>query len=128
MILAGLLVRPDTVALGLVTGMVYGILAVGLVLVYRSSKIINFAHGEIGAFGAALLGVSTTQWHVPYWFAFALALLASSAIGAASEVVVIRRLRSAPLLLSVIATLGLGQLISIFSSLINRSVGSGITY
>ena len=42
--------------LGLITGMTYGILAVGLVLIYRSNRVINFAHGEIGAFGAALLG------------------------------------------------------------------------
>src|SRR6266496_1326556 len=49
--------------------MVYGILAVGLVLVYRSTRIINFAHGQIGAFGAALLGVAVVSWHVPYWVA-----------------------------------------------------------
>ena len=38
--------------------MTYGLLAVGLVLVYRSNRIINFAHGEIGAFGAAVFGVA----------------------------------------------------------------------
>ncbi|MHB8463993.1 MAG: ABC transporter permease subunit [Acidimicrobiales bacterium] len=124
----GFHISGAVVALGLVTGMVYGILAVGLVLVYRSSKIINFAHGEIGAFGAALLAVAVTKWHVPYWFAFVLALSAAAAIGAASEIVVIRRLRTAPLVLSVIATLGLGQVISLFSSLVDHSVGSGITY
>jgi ABC-type branched-subunit amino acid transport system ATPase component/ABC-type branched-subunit amino acid transport system permease subunit len=116
------------IALGVVTGMVYGILAVGLVLVYRSSRIINFAHGEIGAFGAALLGVATTKWGVPYWLAFVLAVSVAAGIGGASEVVVIRRLRSAPIVLTAIVTLGLGEIISVFSSLVDRSVGSGITF
>src|SRR5580704_13972080 len=124
----GFHVTGAVIVLGLVTGMVYGILAVGLVLVFRSSRIINFAHGEIGAFGAALLGVAVTKWHVPYWFAFVLALAAAGALGAASEIVVIRRLRAAPLVLSVIATLGLGQIISTFSTLVDQSVGSGIAY
>ena len=46
------------IVLGAIIGMTYGLLAVGLVLVYRSNRIINFAHGEIGAFGAAVFGVA----------------------------------------------------------------------
>src|SRR5437588_1137479 len=126
--IAGFHVSGAVVALGLVTGMVYGVLAVGLVLVYRTSRIINFAYGEIGAFGAALLGVATVQWHIPYWAAFAVALAASAAVGAASEVVVVRRLTAAPLVITVVATLGLGQLISIVSSIINHTATAGVTY
>ena len=44
------------VVLGAIIGMTYGLLAVGLVLVYRTNRIINFAHGEVGAFGAAVFG------------------------------------------------------------------------
>ena len=47
---------PDRIVLGLFTGLTYGLLAVGLVLVYRSSRFVNFAHGAIGVFGAAVLG------------------------------------------------------------------------
>src|SRR5205823_1176218 len=43
------------IVLGVTTGLPYGLLAVGLVLVYRTNRIINFAHGAIGAFGAAIL-------------------------------------------------------------------------
>src|SRR4029077_12328375 len=100
MTIFGFHVSGDVIVLGLVTGMVYGILAVGLVLVYRATRIINFAHGEIGAFGAALLGVAVTKGHVAYWFAFVFAIAVSAAIGAASEIVVIRRLRTAPLVVS----------------------------
>ncbi len=48
--------------LGLFTGLIYGLLAVGLVLVFRASRFINFAQGAIGVFGAAILGVLVTQF------------------------------------------------------------------
>jgi ABC-type branched-subunit amino acid transport system ATPase component/branched-subunit amino acid ABC-type transport system permease component len=126
--IAGFHIAGDMLVLGLVTGMTYGILAAGLVLVYRSSRIINFAYGDIGAFGAALLGVATTKWGVTYWLAFVIALGAAGAIGAASEVVVIRRLKAAPLVVTVIATLGLGQVISIVSSIVDNGIGAGTSY
>ena len=49
---AGFEISGPVLALGAITGMIYGVLAVGLVLVYRSNRLINFAHGEIGAFAA----------------------------------------------------------------------------
>lgn len=128
MTIAGFHIAGDVVALGLVTGMAYGVLAAGLVLIYRSSRIINFAHGDIGAFGAALVGVATQKWGWPYWLAFVVALAASGAVGAAADVVVIRRLAAAPLVISVIATLGLGQVVSIFSTIIDSQVQAGTSY
>ena len=47
--------------LGPIIGLTYGLLAVGLVLVYRTNRIINFAHGQIGAFGAAFFGIAVVQ-------------------------------------------------------------------
>ena len=111
--------------LGLITGMTYGILAVGLVLIFRSNRIINFAHGEIGAFAAAVLGVTVTRWHVPYWVAFPGALLIAGAVGGLSEVVVIRRLRNAPPVMSIVATLGLAQFLLLFSLVINSQASAG---
>ena len=126
--LFGMDVGGDVLALGAITGLVYGILGVGLVLVYRSNRVINFAHGEIGAFGAAFLGAVTVNHVLPYWLAFALALLISASIAAASDAVIIRRLRDAPVLVSVIATLGLGQTLQILAGIVNETVGSGVTY
>jgi ABC-type branched-subunit amino acid transport system ATPase component/ABC-type branched-subunit amino acid transport system permease subunit len=108
--------------------MLYGLLGVGLVLVYRSSRIINFAYGDIGVFGAALLGVAVRKWGVPYWIAFFFALIGAAGVGAASEVLVVRRLRAAPLVITVIATLGLGQVISILSAIVDSNVANGQTY
>jgi len=111
--------------LGLITGMTYGILAVGLVLIYRSNRIINFAHGEIGAFAAAVLGVTVTRWHVPYWVAFPVALIIAGAVGGLSEVVVIRRLRNAPPVMSIVGTLGLAQFLLLFSLVVNNQASAG---
>src|SRR5262249_21464331 len=68
--LAGIDISPALLALGAITGMTYGILAVGLILVYRANKVINFAHGEIGAFGAAVCGVLVVRSGLPFWVAF----------------------------------------------------------
>src|SRR5438105_1554872 len=75
----------SVVLLGAIIGLTYGLLAVGLVLIYRTNRIINFAHGQIGAFGAAFFGVAAVQWHVPYWLAFPLAMAVSGVTGAAAE-------------------------------------------
>ena len=116
------------IVLGMIIGMTYGLLAVGLVLVYRTNRIINFAHGEIGAFAAAFFGIAVVRWHIPYWVAFVPSLAAAAGVGALAEVVVVRRLRRAPLVMSVVATLGVGQFLVLFAFAINGQAGAGAAY
>lgn len=116
------------VILGAITGMTYGLLAAGLVLIYRTSRIINFAHGQIGAFGAAVLGMVVSKYGVPYWISFPLAVVASALAGMVAEAAVVRRLRSAPRLVSVVATLGFGQFLLLFAAAINSTITSGATF
>ena len=78
------------VILGTIIGITYGLLGVGLVLVYRTNRIVNFAHGEIGAFAASFFGIAVTRWHVPYWVAFPVGLAVGGAVGALAETAVIR--------------------------------------
>ena len=113
------------VLLGIIIGLTYGLLGVGLVLIYRSNRIINFAHGELGAFGAALFALAVVKWHIPYWVAFPLALAGTGAAGAVVETAVVRRLRHAPRLMSVVATLGVGQFLLTFASVINIEASAG---
>jgi ABC-type branched-subunit amino acid transport system ATPase component/ABC-type branched-subunit amino acid transport system permease subunit len=124
----GLEISSGLVALGLITGMTYGILAVGIVLVYRSNRVVNFAHGEIGALGAAVCGLLVVRWSVPYWIALLAAIAASAACGAATEVAVVRRLRKAPRLMSLVATLGVAQFLLAFSALLNNEARSASTF
>ncbi len=116
---------PAVLVLGTIIGMTYGILAVGLVLIYRSSKIINFAHGQIGAFGAAVLGLAVTKWDVPYWVMFPVAVALSGSIAALIEVGIIRRLRDAPKLMSMVATLGASEVLLLLAVLINGEAAAG---
>lgn len=114
--------------LGVVIGMTYGLLAVGLVLIFRISGIINFAHGQIGAFAAAAFGLAVVQWGIPYWVAFPLALALAGLTGAATETAVVRRLRKAPRIMSVVATLGVGQFLVFFGMAINAQASAGSQY
>jgi ABC-type branched-subunit amino acid transport system ATPase component/ABC-type branched-subunit amino acid transport system permease subunit len=116
------------ILLGTIIGLTYGLLAVGLVLIYRTNRIINFAHGQIGAFGSAFFGLAAVKWHIPYWVAFPMALAVAGGTGAAAETGVIRRLRNAPRLMSIVATLGVGQFLVIFASVINSTATAGSLY
>ena len=124
----GVEVPATVLILGAILGLTYGLLAVGLVLVYRSSRIVNFAHGEIGAFAAAVFAVTVNRWHVPYYAALPLALALGAGVAVAAEVAVIRRLRNAPRLMSVVATLGVGQLLVALAVVFNPSATAGGSY
>jgi ABC-type branched-subunit amino acid transport system ATPase component/ABC-type branched-subunit amino acid transport system permease subunit len=116
------------VVLGLVSGMSYGILAVGLVLVYRTSRLLNFAHGEVGAFAAAVLGVWVVQIDIPYWLAFPVVVAIGAGTSMLIEVVAIRRLRRAPKVMSIVATLGAGAFLFALSFAVNSQVRRGSSY
>ncbi|GAB2921515.1 branched-chain amino acid ABC transporter permease/ATP-binding protein [Micromonospora polyrhachis] len=116
---------PDRILLGLFTGLTYGLLAVGLVLVYRSSRFVNFAHGAVGVFGAAVLGRLVTDGVLPYWLALPVGMLAAAAVSGAIELSVVRRLRHRPRVIGMIATLGLSQFVLVLALLVNSSGASG---
>ena len=124
----GFTIAPEAIGFGLIVGATYGILAVGLVLIYRVNRIINFAHGEIGAFGASLLGVAVNTWNVPYWLMVPVAMALSSMVGGLVETGVIRRLRNAPRLMGVIATMGFAQFLTAFSLAIGGQSRTGLLY
>src|SRR5205807_8968681 len=89
----------ETLLIGALTGLAYAVLAAGLVLVYRATRVINFAHGEIGAFGAAALALLVLDYHWNFFLALAGVLVIGAAMGAAVELGVVRRLFHAPRLI-----------------------------
>ena len=96
----------------LFTGLTYGLLAVGLVLVYRSSRFMNFAHGSPSAPSAPRCSaLFVVDWGLPYWVAFLVAILVGGLLSGLIEVGFVRRLEGRPSLVGMIATLGLSQLI-----------------
>lgn len=114
--------------LGGIVGMTYGLLAVGLILVYRATRVINFAHGQVGAFAAAAMGELVTQHGVPYWLAFPFALALGGATGAATEAAVVRRLKRAPRVITLVATVGVGQILVLAATLVYINAGVGAVY
>ncbi|GGN71482.1 hypothetical protein GCM10010112_38880 [Actinoplanes lobatus] len=126
MTLLGFDLGLDRLTVGLFTGLTYGLLAVGLVLVYRSSRFVNFAHGAIGVFGAAVLARFATG--MPYWLAFPVAIVVAGGLAALTEIVIVRRLYRRPRVIGMIATLGLSQFILVIALLVSRDSFSGTTY
>ena len=94
---------------GLVQGLAIAVIAVGVVLVYRATRIINFAVGNMGVVGAALLSLLVVQYHVPFWVALGVALVTGLAFGALVDTTVIRRLRKSPRVVVLVATIGVAQ-------------------
>ena len=95
---------------GLVQGLAVAIIATGIVLIYRATRIINFAVGAMGLVGAVTLSLLTIQYHVPFWAAFALALVIGLVFGAVMEIAVVRRLRTAPRVVVLVSTIGIAGL------------------
>jgi ABC-type branched-subunit amino acid transport system ATPase component/ABC-type branched-subunit amino acid transport system permease subunit len=95
---------------GLVNGLVTGLVALGLVLTYRSTRVINFAVGNMGLPAAALMALMTVNHGLGFWFSLAVSLVVGMAFAAAVELVVIRRLFRAPRVILLVATIGVAQL------------------
>ncbi len=100
------------VATGLSTGSVYAVVALAIVLIYRSTSVVNFAQGEMAMFSTFIAWSLLTR--MDFWPAFFLALLVSAFMGAMLERLVLRPVEEAPVLNSVIVTLGI---FTVFNSL-----------
>ena len=102
---------------GLASGGIYASLALAIVIVYRSTRVINFAQGEMATF-TTFIAWTLLHHGFSYWPAFVLTLLIAFAGGVALERVVIRPLENAPQLTVVIVTLGLLVLLNGLSATI----------
>jgi ABC-type branched-subunit amino acid transport system ATPase component/ABC-type branched-subunit amino acid transport system permease subunit len=100
---------PQLVLDGAVSGLVIGLLAMGIVLVYRSTRVINFAVANMGLVGSGLFALLVVRWEVPYWIALGISLAAGVVFGAIVDLVVIRRLFTAPRVIVLVATIGVAQ-------------------
>jgi branched-chain amino acid transport system permease protein len=92
---------------GLVTGSLYGLLALGIVLVYRTTGVLNFAYGAIGAVCACFMYILLTGPHLNFWLACILALLFALVLGIVLERCFARPVLEAPIFTKAIATLAL---------------------
>lgn len=91
---------------GASAGMVYAALALALVLIWRATRVVNFAQGAMAMF-TTFISLSVIQATGSYWVGFATALGSGVLLGALVERLLVRRVASGPPLNAVILTLGL---------------------
>ena len=99
------------VVYGLVLGGLSSLTAMGLVIVYRSARIINFAQAEIGGLAASVAVILVVAEHKPYVVAVLAGLATAVATGALVDLLIMRRLFNTPRLIVTVATIGLAQVI-----------------
>lgn len=99
------------VFLGAVIGSLIAFISIGIVLIYRTNRIINFAGADIGSVAAVLSVLLVAQRQINYFLAIGIGIAAAVLLGALIEVSVIRRFFKAPRLILTVATIGLAQLL-----------------
>ena len=119
--------------LGVIVGLTYGLLAVGLVLVHRTSDVVNFAHGEVGTVAASFFAVwvagsALGGYGLPYWLMLPAAMAVGAGANMVVEAVAVRRLRKAPKVISAVMTLGAGQFFLLIALAINTRFRGGSVY
>lgn len=106
---------------GFSTGMIYALAAVGFVIIYKSSDVINFAQGELLLFGTYLTFFCMVQLGLPWTVGVLVTLLIAVAIGLAIERIVLRPLIGEPIISMIMVTVGLS---SVLRAIVNAVWGS----
>jgi ABC-type branched-subunit amino acid transport system permease subunit len=88
----------------------------GLVLIYKTNRVLNFAQGQLGVVAAVFLVKCFYDFGFNYWFSLVLALGLAAAAGALCELL-LRRLADRPRVLVMVATIGLSQVLFVFTAL-----------
>jgi len=102
--------QKQALVIGVITGAGYGLVALGLVLIYKSSGVFNFAQGEFGTVAVYTLFRLHDKIGVPLLLAMLIGLAASMALALATERAVIRPLFDAPRVTLLVATAGVALL------------------
>jgi len=109
---------PQQLVTGLLNGGIIAVIALGIVLIYRSSEVFNFSHGQLVMLGAFLtwffavgIRVGDRQIALPLWAAIPLAIVVMGGLGQLIERLALRPMTGQPLLAIILMTLGMAQLL-----------------
>ncbi len=97
----------QVIVLGLIAGGIYALFAVGIVMVYRGSGVLNFAQGEIGTAALFVAAMVVTHAGLPWAVGAIAALVFAIAMGAGFEFLVVRRMLSSDPVSTAVASVGL---------------------
>ena len=101
----------QTILSGIAIGCIYGLVALGFVLIFKATEIINFAQGEMMVIGAFIALTLINVLHLPYWTALLFATVCLGLFGLILERVVLRSLIGEPVFAIVMLTIGLGYFV-----------------
>lgn len=118
-------VPAGVTALGLVLGMLGALVALGLALIQRANRILNFAQADLGTLPTTFAyGCIVSSWGLPYLLSFFIGLAGAVVIGALVEFLLIRRFFDASRLVLTVATIGMSQLFIVAALLLPRIWGN----
>lgn len=92
---------------GAVIGSVYAMIAIGFVVIYKTTRVMNFAQGELLMIGAYVCLLLTVDYQLPFWFAFVMTAVVCAILGYVIERVVLRQVVGDPVVSIIMITLGL---------------------
>lgn len=120
---------PNSAPLGLVLqgvvfGTITGLLGIGLVLIYRTNKMINFSYGAMGGVAGVLSVMLFTEAGLNYYLSMIIGLITGLVVGGLVEALVIRRFVNATRLILTVATIGLAQILGVVQLYIPTWFGS----
>ncbi len=97
---------------GILTGGVYALMALAIVIIYKSSSIFNFAHGPLVAFSAFMLWQLLVKWNMPPWLALPILIFCIALLAFIIQRLILQPLTGQPLMAAVMATIAMGELFS----------------
>jgi branched-chain amino acid transport system permease protein len=103
---------------GILIGLMYSLIALGFVLVYKATDAINFAQGEFVMIAGFVVAVAIAAYGAPLWLAVAVGLAGMIGFGFALERVMLRKLIGQPVIAVVMATIGLAAVLRGFGPLV----------
>src|SRR5947209_2539324 len=120
------IIPTEIIILGLVYGSLYALIAMGIILVYRANRIINFAQAQLGSVPAVVALLLIAKRGVPWIVALPIAVVGGALLGGAVEVGVVRRFSKAPRLILTVVTIGIGFLLLVLEFYSKQWVGGSL--
>jgi branched-chain amino acid transport system permease protein len=120
------IIPTEILLLGVVYGSLYALIGMGVILVYRANRIVNFAQAQLGSVPAVIALLLIAKRGVPWIIALPIAVIGGALLGGAVEVGLVRRFANAPRLILTVVTIGIGFLLLVLEFYSKQWVGGSL--